>query len=392
MSDRDGSTILDSVIPFVWKLGSVVVGLVAIAAGFLYVKQDSLLYFPEIGGIPRRPRQNPRRYRSPQEHGLPFEDHKILCSDGVSIHSWLILQPQPKKVPTLIFFHGNAGNIGLRLPNAVQMYQHLKCNILMVEYRGYGDSDTVKPDEAGLKLDAEAALRFIHSNTHGGVDTTQIYLFGRSLGGGVAFHLAHYAEKHSIPLAGLIVENTYLSISKMVDHLMPFVAPLKSLVLRIGWNNEVIAPLLTKTPVLYLAGAQDQLVPHSHMVELYQLSKQQTTSMARMHIVENGTHNETWMQGGRKYWERITRFFAEVHSFQRSGGAGSFHQSSMSSMDDVSPTDGVTVGMGGDAASAVASATAIPTMPMNLVGMAKEATSKVLASATLTKNDDKKKE
>jgi hypothetical protein len=46
MSDRDGSIILDSVIPFMWKLGSVVAGIVAVAAGFLYVKQDSLLYFP----------------------------------------------------------------------------------------------------------------------------------------------------------------------------------------------------------------------------------------------------------------------------------------------------------------------------------------------------------
>jgi pimeloyl-ACP methyl ester carboxylesterase len=115
-----------------------------------------------VGGIPRRPRQNPRRYRSPQEHDLPFESHKITCSDGVMIHAWLILQPQPttSTVPTILFFHGNAGNIGLRLPNAVQMYQHLKCNILMVEYRGYGDSDSVAPSEAGLKLDAEASLRF----------------------------------------------------------------------------------------------------------------------------------------------------------------------------------------------------------------------------------------
>jgi hypothetical protein len=40
------------------------------------------------------------------------------------------------KAPTIIFFHGNAGNIGLRLPNALQMLQYLNVNVLLVEYRG----------------------------------------------------------------------------------------------------------------------------------------------------------------------------------------------------------------------------------------------------------------
>jgi hypothetical protein len=112
--DRNGSvsgSILDSVIPIMWKLGSVVVGLVAVVAGFLYAKQDSLLYFPEIGGIPRRPGKNPKRYRSPAEYELPFETHFIRCEDGVTNHSWLILQKDSKinRAPTLVFFHGNAG-------------------------------------------------------------------------------------------------------------------------------------------------------------------------------------------------------------------------------------------------------------------------------------------
>jgi hypothetical protein len=45
-SNNNSMTLLDSVIPFMWRLGTVVAGLVAVAVGFLYVKQDSLLYFP----------------------------------------------------------------------------------------------------------------------------------------------------------------------------------------------------------------------------------------------------------------------------------------------------------------------------------------------------------
>ena len=237
-----GAGLLSSVIPFMWNACALVVGLAAIVGGLLYAKQDSLLYYPEIGGIPRRPSQNPRRYRSPDEHQVPFESHHIRCQDGVRIHSWLMLRQQSfqsqqpsseqPKMPTIVFFHGNAGNIGLRLPNALQMLQYLDAHVLMVEYRGYGESDDAQINEAGLNLDAEAALKFIH--THPQVDPTQIFIFGRSLGGSVALHLALYAERNNIPIAGVMVENTFLSIAAMVDTLMPYVAPFKSLILRLS--------------------------------------------------------------------------------------------------------------------------------------------------------------
>eukprot|EP00538_Stauroneis_constricta_P013669 CAMPEP_0119562470 /NCGR_PEP_ID=MMETSP1352-20130426/20551_1 /TAXON_ID=265584 /ORGANISM="Stauroneis constricta, Strain CCMP1120" /LENGTH=331 /DNA_ID=CAMNT_0007610883 /DNA_START=53 /DNA_END=1045 /DNA_ORIENTATION=+ len=313
------SWMINATAVFAWRMGTVVVGLGAVVATILYFKQDSLLYFPEVGGLPRRPGQNPRRYRNPSEHQIPYREEQILCEDGVQIHAWLLLRSEAKKnVPTLVFFHGNAGNIGLRLPNAIHMLQFLDANVLMVEYRGYGDSDTVTPNEAGLKLDAEAALR--HIAKHPKIDPSQIFVFGRSLGGAVAFHLAQYAEQNSLPLAGVIVENTFLSISKMVDHLMPFVAPLKGLVLRIGWNSEAIVPHL-QSPVLYLAGAMDQLVPHSHMLTLWKTTK--LSKLLRLHVVPDGTHNETWMQGKQAYWDAINAFLKEAGHISSSSSSSS---------------------------------------------------------------------
>ena len=103
------------------------------------------------------------------------------------------------KLPTIIFFHGNAGNIGLRLPNAIQMYHYLTANIWLIEYRGYGDSDDAKPTEDGLKLDAEGIMNYInvHANTRQlyNVDPRRLFVFGRSLGGAVAFHMAQYAQQ-----------------------------------------------------------------------------------------------------------------------------------------------------------------------------------------------------
>lgn len=349
---------------------------------------------------------------------IPFSSHMIKCSDNVYIHAWLLHQQrQPKSVyvsvPTIIFFHGNAGNIGLRLPNAVQMYHTLGCNILMVEYRGYGDSDDVKPTEKGLKLDAEAAYNFLLSNTSSNtnnitnnmnIDPEQIFVFGRSLGGAVAFHLAKYAEQtlHK-PLKGIIVENTFTSISKMVDALMPAIAPFKFLVLTIDWNSEKIAPTI-HTPILYLAGDKDELVPHSQMKTLYNKSKMNGASVyASMHIIKNGTHNDSWVQGGRTYYNAIQSFMSHVtlhgnslsllleqrQKEQRKQQLQSVSVSgrSSSSLDDSLDVTGTTcstsaslsteVTMGGETG---VTAGAIPIMPKSIVGIAKEKATKMFAS------------
>ena len=296
-----------------------VVGAIAIVGGLLYAKQDSLLYFPEIGGIPRRPSDNPRGYRSPQERRIPFQDVYIECADGVTIHAWLLqYQPaaqqphNPNHIPTILFFHGNAGNIGLRLPNAEQMIHYLHANILLVEYRGYGHSDSVTPNEAGLRLDAEAAYRWCLQNDQ--LNHHLLFVFGRSLGGAVAFHLAQYAQDQlQRPLAGLIVENTFTSISDMVDHLMPFLTPIKPLVLKIGWDSSKLVPKLTSCPMMFLAGTDDQIVPHAHMKRLVELaSTSNPSNLVRVHIIKGGTHNECWLQGGPTYWSDQRQFLHQA--------------------------------------------------------------------------------
>lgn len=261
----------------------------------------------------------------------------------MTLHSWLLYHPTngANNVPTIVFFHGNAGNIGLRLPNAQQMHQYLNANIWLIDYRGYGDSDG-KPSEKGLKMDAEAVWDYILNKKLEHVDPRKVFVFGRSLGGAVAFHLAKYAERKyydfdekkggvrpALP-AGILVENTFTCISDMVDHLLPFVAPLKSIVLRISWDSLSIVPKLT-TPTLFLAGAKDTLVPHEHMLQLHrERSQGKVNSLVKMHIVKDGTHNETWLQGGKEYWIAIQSFLKEVLFAQHSASSASFTSSASS--------------------------------------------------------------
>jgi len=91
---------------------------------------------------------------------MNYEEIWIETSDKLKLQGWFISQPeQPQKRNTIIFFHENAGNIGLRMDWFELVYSHLQCNILAVAYRGYSRSQG-KPSQEGLLLDAEAILKF----------------------------------------------------------------------------------------------------------------------------------------------------------------------------------------------------------------------------------------
>jgi len=102
---------------------------------------------------------------------------------------------------------------------------HIKCNVYVISYRGYGRSEGY-PNERGLCIDAQAAFSYLISRPD--VDPEKIFIFGRSLGGAVAVHLAK--ELGFPTIKGLIIENTFTSIPDMVEVVMPYLQYFKSLV------------------------------------------------------------------------------------------------------------------------------------------------------------------
>ena len=152
----------------------------------VYFKQDSMLYHPVIGGDPkyRYPKNMPVGYRHPREQGMEYLDLLIETRDKVALHAWFVkANPNPLLCRTLIFFHENAGNIGTRIPNIEILVKQLNTNVLILAYRGYGDSEG-SPSEEGLKLDAEATLEYALEREDI-IDKDRIFIFGRSLGGAV---------------------------------------------------------------------------------------------------------------------------------------------------------------------------------------------------------------
>ncbi|MCH6572947.1 MAG: alpha/beta fold hydrolase, partial [Proteobacteria bacterium] len=167
----------------------------ALLNGCMYLQQPSMIFFPYA-----------TLDQTPADWGLAYEEVFLDTEDGVRLHGWYI--PRHGSKQTLLFFHGNAGNISHR-GASVEIFHRLGLNVFIFDYRGYGMSQG-KPVENGLYKDARAAWRYLTKER--GFDQEDIILFGRSLGGAVAAELA--AE---IQPGGLILESTFSSAKDVAN-------------------------------------------------------------------------------------------------------------------------------------------------------------------------------
>eukprot|EP00470_Lotharella_oceanica_P004353 CAMPEP_0170175230 /NCGR_PEP_ID=MMETSP0040_2-20121228/8346_1 /TAXON_ID=641309 /ORGANISM="Lotharella oceanica, Strain CCMP622" /LENGTH=289 /DNA_ID=CAMNT_0010417145 /DNA_START=82 /DNA_END=951 /DNA_ORIENTATION=+ len=240
---------------------------------------------------------------------MAYENVAFETEDGERLTGWFIPvkgitskdedTTNAKKAATILYFHANAGNMGFRLPFLEKMHQLLPCNILIISYRGYGKS-TGKPTEDGVYKDADAALKFL--NTFDNIDPERVIVFGRSLGGAVAVNLT---SRHPDKICGLILENTFTSISAMADKLFPFLYPVKPFILRLDF------PSLTriqdiKNPILFVSGLTDEVVPAEHMQSLFDSADRASRRVILR--VPGGMHNDTWLKAGPKYFEVMRDF------------------------------------------------------------------------------------
>jgi alpha-beta hydrolase superfamily lysophospholipase len=147
----------------------------------------------------------------------------IPTPDGEKLSAFFIRAPnrQHSINTTVLMFHGNAGNIGHRVPIARMLAESMGCSVFMLEYRGYGLS-TGSPDEQGLMIDAQTALDYLQQRAE--TRDNKIVIYGQSLGGAVSIQLVAKNQKNS-SIAGLVLENTFLSMRKLIpSYVVPFAA------------------------------------------------------------------------------------------------------------------------------------------------------------------------
>lgn len=152
---------------------------------------------------------------TPENWGLEYDKVSLQTADNVQLHGWYI--PHENADQVLLFFHGNAGNISHRR-NSIEIFHQLGLNILIIDYRGYGQS-AGRPSETGLYQDATAGWRYL-VETKGFTDN-QVLIFGRSLGGAVATQLAA-----GVQARGLILESTLSSARDFARAVFPLLSRL----------------------------------------------------------------------------------------------------------------------------------------------------------------------
>jgi hypothetical protein len=253
---------------------------VSLFGGWLFFQQPAMIFFPTSELV-----------ETPASWGLQYEETMLQTSDGVKLHGWFI--PHQGTSRTLLFFHGNAGNISHRR-DSVMIFHRLGLNILIFDYRGYGQSQG-RLSEAGLYLDARAAWNYLRQEK--GLGREQIILFGRSLGGVVAAELA--AE---VKPAGLILESTFSSAKDMARAVFPIWS--RVVPLRFEFNTvESIGRL--QAPLLVIHSTEDEITPFQLGEKVYRAAAQPKT-LLRIH----GDHNAGFILSQPAYEEALGEFLS----------------------------------------------------------------------------------
>lgn len=258
--------------------------LVYVAFGLLlFLFQERMVHLP---GIPGR-----TIMVTPAELGIKWRDIEIISEDGLRLHGWHI--PGRPGAATLLFFHGNAGNISHRL-QSLRIFHELGLEVVIFDYRGYGRSEG-RPSEAGLHRDARAAVDWLYDTS--GADPARTIYFGRSLGAA----LAASAARHRPP-AAMILESALVSAREVAADLYP-IYPTR-LLTRLQYATADYLREVQR-PVLIIHSPDDEIIPFRHGEKLAQIAGERGEFLRI-----RGDHNSGFLTSGAIYTSGLRDFIA----------------------------------------------------------------------------------
>lgn len=239
---------------------------------------------------------------TPADLGLSFEDIHFNTEDNVTLNGWFIPAAEAVDVSrmrkstrrsTLLFLHGNAGNIGDRLGKLAFFFQ-MGVNVFIFDYRGYGKSQG-NPTENGIYKDAVAAYEYLLTRSKD-VDPKNIVAYGASLGGVVAIDLATKRE-----LSGVIVDSAFTSARDMAKEIYPF---LPSFFIQLKLDSIVKIKYVT-IPKLFFHSKQDEIVPFALGEKLYRAAPS-----PKKFLQIRGTHVNAHTESAEEFVKGITDFLS----------------------------------------------------------------------------------
>lgn len=247
-------------LPAIFRVFALIAVGYALLCTLLYLAQERLIFFPERDPLGTR-----------YAFGVPA-DELFIPVKGAQLHALLFHAKEPRGV--ILYLHGNAGSLrswGTVAPALVERGY----DVLMVDYRGYGQSTGQINGEAQLHADMAAVYGWLS----GRYPEEQIVLYGRSLGSGLA---ARLAAEHRPRL--LILESPYDSLEAIARRQFAFVPPflLKYPLRTYQWIGEV------RSPVVIVHGTADTVIPFTDGERLAAA----VTTPIQFHPIEGGDHND----------------------------------------------------------------------------------------------------
>ena len=259
----------------------VAAGIYMLLAVLLYLLQNRMVFLANMPGRALT--------ATPLDSGFSFEEVSITTSDGVRIHGWFV--PADQSTATVLFLHGNAGNISHRL-DSIAIFRELGLDTLIIDYRGYGRSEGT-PGEHGTYLDAQAAWDYLVSRR--GIAPERIVIFGRSLGGAVAAWLA--AENTA---GAVIIESCFSSVLDMARQLYPFMPA--RLIARLKYPvSDYVGQL--NSPLLVIHSRDDEIIPFSMGQAIFTAATEPKTMLEI-----SGDHNNGFAMNRDRYMAGLRDF------------------------------------------------------------------------------------
>ncbi len=235
-----------------------------IIVAYMYLNQRKLLYLP-----------SENNYLDDQID-FNFKEVFIDVEKNLKLKAWLI-ENDFKNKKTLVFFHGNAGNLSNRTYKLNQLSK-LDLNIIILAWRGFSGNEG-EPSEQNLYNDAKKTIDWLNSR---GVKNKNIILYGESLGTGIAVELSQTNQ-----FGGIILESPFTSMTNAAKNIYPWL-PVKYL-LKDKYDSEKKIKNL-QIPILIMHGKKDNIVPFKMGKKLYDLAN----NPKFFYFTENDDHMMTF--------------------------------------------------------------------------------------------------
>ncbi|MCP4119043.1 MAG: alpha/beta hydrolase [Desulfobacteraceae bacterium] len=263
------------------EIAKIVLIVAGAVLGLCYLFQSKLIFFPR---------------KIPDQSRALFKEHGVrISSHGCELHGWFVRNRDSvtsATSPLVIYYGGNAEEVSDSLSEAEKIR---RASFLFMNYRGYGDSSG-RPSEQGILADALTVFDWVVAEH--GVEPKDVVLMGRSLGSGVAVHVASRRR-----VGALILVTPFDSLTSVAKAIYPFL-PVERL-LRHRFDSLALAPAIDR-PMLAIIAGRDEIIPNPNSFNLVNA----WGGPAETVVVKGAGHNDISLYNA--YFREINRFMDSI--------------------------------------------------------------------------------